>query len=188
MVNVRKDIVNMKKFMEVSNSSVRDITDGEVIDALEHYFWGMRNGTAIELGALDGAPGTDSMTFDYEKKLGWRRILIEGNPAYRKLMKTNSPLSFGVNAAICSTPATVHFIVNEYVGGIMEFMSPYFLSRFHQNLWNACRPAGNLSSLNVSAFPHLHPVECIPMSYVLQKARVKHVNFFILDVEVRSNF
>lgn len=40
-------------------------TDGEIVDSVEHFFWGMVNGTAMEIGALDGSPATRSMTHRY---------------------------------------------------------------------------------------------------------------------------
>ena len=31
-------------------------------------------------------------------------------------------------------------------------------------------------------------VDCMPLTLILHKAQIKHVNFFILDVEARSYF
>ena len=188
LLDVRDVSENMTKFVEMSDYSLArtdSYSDGEVVDAIEHYFWGMRDGIAIELGALDGSPGTRSMTYEYEKTLNWRRILIEGNPSYRATLQINSPLSFSVNAAICSTPSTVHYLSSESTGGIIEFMGLDFMKDYHPAIYNAMSPPGNMSSLNFSCIANLHPVECISMSHVLRKAQVKHVNFFILDVEVR---
>ena len=42
----------------------------------EHFFYGMVNGTAMELGGLDGK--IRSMTRDLEETLTWRRIIVEG--------------------------------------------------------------------------------------------------------------
>ena len=188
LLDVRNDSDSMAKFVEISDyflPRTDAFTDGEVIDAMEHYFWGMRDGLAIELGALDGSPGTRSMTYEYEKSLNWRRILIEGNPSYKDNLIKHSPLALSVSAAICSTPSTVHFSHSQYVGGIVEFMGLDFMKQYHPEVYNACVPPGNVSSLNFSSIPQLvKPVECIPISHVLHKAHVKHVNYFILDVEV----
>lgn len=160
-------------------------TDGEVVDAMEHFFWGMREGVAIELGALDGSEHSRSCTFEYEKNLGWRRILIEGNPSYKNGLIQNSPLSFSVNAAICSNPSIVHYAQYDYVGGIVEFMSQSFMQTFHGRIFHNCVPPGNLTSFNWSTVSDwVLPLQCIPMSHVLHRAHVKHVNYFILDVEV----
>jgi hypothetical protein len=190
MHDVRNNETAMAHFAENSDMLLGKTdgwTDGEVVDAMEHFFWGMREGVAIELGALDGSPATRSMTCEYEKILGWRRILVEGNPAYRDALIKNSPLAFSVNAAICSNPSTIHYAQYDYVGGIVEFMSQPFLATFHGRIYNNCAPPGNLTSFNWSTVSDwVKPVECIPMAHVLHKARTKHINYFILDVEVST--
>jgi len=45
-------------------------------------------------------------------------------------------------------------------------------------------PPGNLSSLNWQSLDKVSPVDCVPLSVILHKAHVRHINFFILDVEV----
>jgi hypothetical protein len=187
--DMRNHTANMTVFADISEYFLirtDAFTDGEVVDALEHFFWGMRDGVAMELGALDGSPGTRSMTTEYEKQLNWKRILIEGNPSYRKSLVEKSPLAFSVNAAICANQSTVHFAFSEYVGGIVEFMGQSFMKEYHGGVYNSCTPPGNVSSLNFTIMSKLvTPVECIPLSHVLHKAHVKKVNYFILDVEVR---
>ena len=84
--DVTSDPLALKKFAEFSDyhlARVDGFTDGEKVDALEHFFWGKKAGVALELGALDGSPGTRSMTYDYEDSFNWRRILVEGDPSYR---------------------------------------------------------------------------------------------------------
>ena len=190
MKDVRQNETAMAGFAALSDevlSKTDGWTDGEVVDAMEHFFWGMRDGLSIELGALDGSPHTRSMTYEYEKSLSWRRICVEGNPQFRNDFVKNSPLTFGVSAAICSSPSIVHFSPAGYVGGIVEFMSKPFMRNFHGTIYNACNPPGDVSTLNFSApaiAAIVKPVECIPLSHVLHKAHVKHVNYFILDVEV----
>ena len=144
----------------------------------------MRDGIAIELGALDGHSDTRSMTYEYEKSLNWKRILIEGNPVYRDDLLGKSPLAFSVNAAICANPSTVHYINVPYVGGIVEFMAADFIKNFHPALYDAGVPPGNLANVNFSTVPNIMPLSCLPLSRVLGKAHVSHVNYFILDVEV----
>ena len=89
------------------DSTLATASDGEVVDALEHFFWGLQGGVAVELGALDGTPNTHSMTHEYEKSLGWRRILIDANPSYRIALLEQSPLAFSVHAAICAKQTKV---------------------------------------------------------------------------------
>ena len=159
-------------------------TDGEVVDALDHFFWGMTNGTAMELGGLDGSRGTKSMTASFEEKFNWKRIIIEGNPNYREGMVKNSPQAFTVNAAICSSPSTLHYSSKQYVGGLLEFMSQEFLARWHGDIYAKCTPHGNLSSVDLLSYDNVKAVECISLTHVLSKAHVHHINYFVLDVEV----
>ena len=165
MLDVRNDSAKMTEFIQLSDSLLDKLkrgTDGEVVDAMEHYFWGMRDGMAIELGALDGR--ARSMTYAYEKDLSWRRILIEGNPGFKDSMKDESPLSFSVNAAICSTHSTVHFVGNNNVGGIIEFMQDHFLKSWHKDIYNACSPPGNTSALNMTMLPNREDVQPIEVN------------------------
>ena len=145
------------------------------------------HGLAIELGALDGTPATQSQTYELEKRLGWRRILVEGNPRYRNALLTECPKAFSVNAAICANNGSVHYIENKsrkYVSGIVEFMDEIFLKRFHPQVYDARAQHEGWSSVQWSAFPEVQEVACLPMHTVLHRANARHVNFFILDVEV----
>lgn len=186
LLDVRSDPNNMTMYAETSDYwllRTDAFTDGEVVDALEHFFWGMRNGLAMELGALDGSPNTKSMTHEYERVFGWKRILIEGNPHYRESLLERSPLAFSANVAICEKHATVHFSPAEYVGGIVEFMSQAFLKEYHNPIYNLGTPPGNISSIKWDTYPNAKEIECIPLTKVLHHAHSPHINYFILDVE-----
>ena len=189
LINVLDNKEEMKHFTDIIEyhlPRVDGFTDGEVVDALEHFFWGQKHGLAIELGALDGSLDTKSQTVEYEKSLSWRRILVEGDPTYKYKLLEKSPMAFIANAAICSDHSkVVHFSDQSYTGGIIEFMSNEFFKTYHTKIYQAGTPPGDISSINWSAFPHVKEVACVPMSTVLHKARVRHVNYFILDVEVR---
>ncbi len=119
VLNDPENITYFEKFVDTQISRTDGLTDGEVADVIEHYFWGKRNGLAMELGALDGSPGTRSMTFELENSLGWKRVIVEGDPRYRENLKLNSPSAFAVNAAICEKHMSVHFHQANYVGGIL---------------------------------------------------------------------
>lgn len=92
MKDVTGDPGNMTALVEFSDYHlVRTdaFTDGEHVDAIEHFFWGKTHGIAMELGSLCGSPNSRSMTYEYEKSMGWRRILIEGDPKYRYVSLTS---------------------------------------------------------------------------------------------------
>jgi hypothetical protein len=88
------ELVQFDMVLKQSYKFIYKIGDGEFTDLLEHFFYGMINGTAIELGAVDGTHRSSSQTLLFED-LGWRRILIEGNPHMRKrLLKQTTSFIF----------------------------------------------------------------------------------------------
>lgn len=136
MLDMRNDSNIMKRFIRLVDyflPRVDGFTDGEIIDAIEHYFWGQMNGLALELGSLDGSTNSKSMTYEYEKSLNWRRILVEGNPKYKDNLIKYSPKSFSVNAAICEKHGQVHFAPAEFTGSYIRyiFCILYMLSLIH---------------------------------------------------------
>eukprot|EP00756_Hemistasia_phaeocysticola_P043601 Hpha_TRINITY_DN17184_c0_g1::TRINITY_DN17184_c0_g1_i1::g.146681::m.146681 len=66
---------------------------------IERYFWGVHDGTFIELGAFDGL--TSSNTVLMESALGWGGILVEGHKGHYASAVTRRPRSHVFNAA-CS--------------------------------------------------------------------------------------
>lgn len=193
LIDVSADPEQMSHFEAIIKEYLPHLSgsaDGEVVDALEHFFWGLKHGLAMELGALDGSAHTKSQTYEYEVMLQWRRILVEGDPAYRSKLLKESPKCFSVNAAICSHHSHVHYIDRPYTGGILEFMALDFMKRFHPDAYDAVALAGNVSAVDWTKHRTVQPLDCIPLSTVLHKAHARHVNYFILDVEVnaRTNF
>jgi hypothetical protein len=166
--NVRENAVAMRTFESFAQELLGlgfPSSDGESVDSLEHFFWGIQGGIAIELGALDGTRGRNSVTYGYEEKFEWRRILIEGNPEHKHSLKSKSPKAFSVSAAVCDNPdgsRTIDFVMAGYGGGIRDTL---------QNA-NPSKP--------------VEKVPCAPMSKILYYAGVEHINLFILDVEVSS--
>jgi hypothetical protein len=103
-------------------------------------------------------------------------------------MKAVSPKSFGVVAAICEDATEVHYHPKAFTGGILEFMSPFFLESYMKEIWDLGKPPGNLTSIDWENDPvvkreEVQVLDCVRMSTILKKARVNHVNYFILDVE-----
>eukprot|EP01040_Poterioochromonas_malhamensis_P008934 gene8934-9673_t len=162
-------------------------TDGESVDIIDHFFWGHVGGIALELGSLDGTPMTHSMTYWMEHLLDWKRILVEANPRHKKNMKQENNNAFSVNAAICNNSSQLlHYAVTQPVvtSGILEFMNPNFLQRFHRKIYEACNPKGDLSSIkDWKIFKDVSLIHCLPLSLVFREAGVNYINLFILDVE-----
>jgi hypothetical protein len=50
---------------------------GEDLHLMNNFFKGLCNGTYVEIGGLDGV--TISNSYVFNKELGWKGVLIEGN-------------------------------------------------------------------------------------------------------------
>mmetsp|Transcript_30849 Transcript_30849/g.31394 ORF Transcript_30849/g.31394 Transcript_30849/m.31394 type:complete len:446 (+) Transcript_30849:85-1422(+) len=150
-------------------------TDGEDIDAAEHYFWGVVQGSVIECGALSGTSLTGSQSYLFEKRFNWRRVLIEANPVYRSELKRH-PHALSVNAVMCNGHHPVHYVVsheNPYVSGVVEYMSSSFLKTFHPDIFHAAtRP----TSLPVSV-KETPPPPPPPHSYPPQHTQTQAQNW-----------
>lgn len=178
--------------------TVKGATDGEKIDLVEKFFWGMEKGTIIELGAVSGGADTDSQSLIFEE-FGWRRILLEGSPMHRAGLATQTN-AFSANVAMCKN-GTVHYSVSSAIpmtSGILEFMPPKFMKQYHREIYNlvvassqahdhshALESSFDVSSVDWNKLAHLEiiSVPCVQMDTVLEVVGVTHVNAFILDVE-----
>eukprot|EP01031_Cornospumella_fuschlensis_P033666 gene33666-40728_t len=175
---------SLDRYIDARLPTLNSIVDGEDVDAIEHFFWGLTNGIAMEMGALDGTHDTMSMTKGLEQVMGWKRILVEGNPVYWPKMKAKSPEAYAVGAAVCETSRHVHYVSADYVGGIVEFMSEnFFAGGYLPRIRAAIQEAGSVEAVDWSKFDHVQVVPCLPLAQILQAAAIRHINFFILDVE-----
>lgn len=86
----------------------------------------LRNGTFLELGANDGH---NSNTRNLEHCLGWRGILIEGQPVNFARLQRNRPGALSVAFAICETHGTVQFTRRAGVTSGMPAHMPHGMKR-----------------------------------------------------------
>lgn len=160
-------------------------TDHEDRDVLMHIMYGRVGGIVLEIGALDGTTRTHSQSALLER-FGWKRILIEANPLYRDALSQQSN-AFAVSAAICASRGKVHYATTGgYTAGIVEFMRPAFLQKFHPYIYELMRTPGDLEGVDYSKVPaakKILEIPCVPMQDVLDAAKVKHVDLMILDTE-----
>ena len=179
-----RDVV--KQYWNITSSG----TVGEMIDAVEHFLWQQENGIVMELGALSGGIDTFSQSQIFEN-FGWKRILIEGNPLY--FNTSNLTEAAFVKSAICNKEMQVHYVIQHekpMTSGIAEFMDQPILKHFHDELYKASLNRGmkksfdmsrvNWNSLNETTFLE---TKCLPLDRILSTLGVRHINFFILDVE-----
>jgi FkbM family methyltransferase len=155
----------------------------EDIFALKVFFPKRLHGFFLEMGALDGV--SLSTTHFFEKYRGWKGLLIEANPRLFHTLCSNRRCSTAVNAAVCSDTKIVHFVApqnqkvegihgkscnNEAIGGIVEFAS----ARFKSLWWSSSKHRSKLT---------VHKVQCYPLSSILERQNITHIDLFTLDVE-----
>jgi hypothetical protein len=99
----------------------------EDVTAHERYFWGVKGGTFLEIGALDGLDISTSLML--EESAGWRSVLIEASPGQFSRCARNRPAALTLNFAACSQPRKIHYLDSDAIatgmgagGGIIEFM------------------------------------------------------------------
>jgi FkbM family methyltransferase len=179
LIDCRNNETAMEQFHEVKKLG-RDYfynkpgQDGETYDVVTRFFWGMRNGVSIELGATDGIH--NSQTKYLADKLDWHRILIEANPETGQRLKQNADTALSFNTAICSNTRMVHFVSKGDVSGIVEFMSTAFIRQFHGELLG--QPPAEWRKYN-----YVQQVPCLPLNAILSHSNITHVNYFLLDTE-----
>jgi hypothetical protein len=199
LIKTLKDVSSDKEALEVFIRNAMSLTstnatDGEDFDALVSFFWGMRGGIAMELGAMDGVGSSMTLALEIH---GWRRILIEGNPRHRQALQ-NLTDSVTVSAAICDKMTAVHYTkVNKFaaIAGVVEFMSLDFMQQFHPEIYeyvtnrsythintNQQKPTfGSVDWARLS--DQVEAVPCVSLDTILRRVVVPHVNLFVLDIE-----
>lgn len=159
-------------------------SDGEAADAINNYFWGKSGGVVLEMGAINGNWTSESLPL---VSRGWHRVLIEGNPRWRKsLMQWTDSFVYG--AAVCESDRVVHYAVNRnyFVSGIVEFMTEDYLQQWYKRisaLATARDGVFNISSVSWAGLKQVQEVRCLPMARILEHTGLKHINLMILDVE-----
>jgi len=178
LTDCRNDSEIMKRFHSFRTAKRRTDggTDNEDLHAIYHFFWGMRDGIVMEIGALNGVKHSNS--FPLHHNFNWHRILVEANPLYSSMLSKDSPDAISFGAAICSSQQNVHYISHRVgaVGGIIEFMAESFVRTWHPNVFNK-------TSVQWEKIHSVSIVKCVPLSTIITETNVKHVNLFILDVE-----
>lgn len=122
-------------------------------------------GTVVELGAFNGASESNSMFF--EKCLGWKGLLIEGNPGNFAKAVRNRPYAHRMSfAPSCDAEY-------EKVNGTVQFYR------------NSTRTAGLPGKVKNKEGNSVVDVPCGPLAPVLQDvfAQEQRISFFSLDVE-----
>jgi len=174
-----------------TNSKNDNFRCHELILAMKHAFYAQENGLVVEMGAAGGDFKTHANSYNLEVLFNWNRILIEANPVHfenlRKQPTRPTPTAFAVGAAVCETEEMVHYVYNndtlfQYISGIYEMMNGNFRRKFHKDLYAKVQKKGPLSKWKVLPDDVIR-IRCVPMSTILEKAGVTHINWFSLDTE-----
>ncbi|KAB7494704.1 hypothetical protein Anas_07473 [Armadillidium nasatum] len=110
---------------------------------LLEYFKNKKNGTFIEVGALDGE--FLSNTLILEKELGWTGLLIEPNPEQYKLLSSKNRKAFHANCCLSKTTTpTEAFLEPKYRRGegtrVITRERIYFENEVPFSIWVKCYP------------------------------------------------
>ena len=137
---------------------------GEDQHIYKKYFSGVRNGTFLEMGALDGVLYSNTKMF--EDVLGWSGVLIEPIPdAFARLQK-NRPGCKLFQAAVSAHEGTLDIYSHGAVSSVKENTTHGFF-----NGWHAGR---NIPVLSVPSRR---------LDSILHEAGIKRIDFWSLDVE-----
>jgi len=107
--------------------------DQEVEIAWKNFLIGTTNGLMLELGAKNGKSYSASAPF--EEEAGWEAILIEASSPAADI-PINRPNALSFQLAVCQKEAIAHFVNAGDMRGILEFMTPQFVMKFHSHLVN----------------------------------------------------
>jgi hypothetical protein len=174
----------LRQYSDLSGC-VLGASDCEAIEVVRKALWGMKSGITLEVGGLDGV--THSETLFLEKAMGFKRIIIEGDPSWRERRKENAPSAVGVQAALCSAASELHYMLHSTpeVRGIAEFMSSKYLSAWYPALAaELSTSGGNFSGVNWEQLKvPFSVVQCVRFNDITAFLHVDVIDFMVLDVE-----
>lgn len=141
----------------------------------ENIFKNKKNGTYIELGALDGVLYSNTKFF--EDSLNWKGILIEPHPETFKYLQINRPNNFLFNNLVsCHTePLDFRYFVHEHaaVSGVENTLSQHHFDVYFEsnNEWHKSLPQNKIS------------IKPISLTEIVKQTQLTHIDLLSLDVE-----
>jgi hypothetical protein len=153
-----------------------------------------RGGVALEMGALDGVSGSE--TLGLARAAGFRRILIEIDPGYRAARRSRAPNAVGVTAACCAADGaeqhrTMHFLqdrkMSSGVQGVAELMPREHLDKWYPGVASMHGDASaNWSAIDWGRLPRgltVTRVPCAPLPRLLHALGLQWVDVAVIDTE-----
>jgi len=128
------------------------------------YFPTLRNGTFLEMGALDGVKFSNTKFF--EDTMGWSGVLIEPVPSAFAALRIHRPHCTLFQCAVSATEGVLDIYEHGALSSVKENTSEEFYNCWHEgkNTRLIQVPARRLDS-------------------ILREAGVKQIDFWSLDVE-----
>jgi FkbM family methyltransferase len=136
----------------------------------ETFFSNKRDGTYIEMGALDGKLYSNSKYF--EDQLGWKGILIEPHPEKFKDLEINRPNNHLFNELVsdANEPLLYRYCVDKHsaISGVKST-----LPESHFDKW-----------MNDENLPQKEiKIQPTTLTKIVKSTDIKHIDFLSLDVE-----
>lgn len=139
----------------------------------EHYFHNKRDGTYIELGALDGV--LYSNTKFYQDQLGWKGVLIEPHRYAFSLLQKNRPDNYLFNDLVSCIPDELKYKYFLYghaaVSGVENTLTQFHFDEFYNNPENE-----HLQQDTMMIRPKT-------LTEILNDTPIRHFDLLSLDVE-----
>ncbi len=138
----------------------------------ENYFFFLKNGIFVDIGAHDGV--SLSNTYFFEKEMGWTGICVEPMPEIFKLLKANRD-AVCVQGCISDQVGSKRFLQIsgpvEMLSGLMDKYDPRHLERIDREL------------LRDGGYSEIIDVKCYLLNDLLEEQGIDHVNFLSIDTE-----
>jgi FkbM family methyltransferase len=139
----------------------------------KNLFSEKRNGTFVEIGADDGVDKSNTLFF--EKNLSWGGICVEPSPKRFKLLSENREC-ICENYAIAESEGEVEFMdISGYgkgLSGIVDRYNPEHKDRIEEEINHPDNQGYEIIQ-----------VSTMPMSSLLEKNDISHVDFCTIDTE-----
>jgi FkbM family methyltransferase len=130
-----------------------------------------RDGTFLEVGALDGA--FLSNTWFFEKGLGWSGILVEMQPHFFPAIERSRPNSRCFNCALGDRPESLLYFDAGDRSSLLRYIDHASVRQIESH-YRSIEPKPNFA---------IRWVDVRPLMDVAAEAGVSHIDYFSLDVE-----
>lgn len=141
----------------------------------ENIFKNKKNGSYIELGALDGVLYSNTKFF--EDTLNWKGILIEPHPDKFLMLKKNRPNNFLFNNLVSchEEPLEFRYFINDHaaVSGVENTLSKHHFDCYFESDDNW------IKSLNQNKI-FIKPIK---LTEIVKSTNLTHIDLLSLDVE-----